>query len=94
MIASTGSDEKVDYLKSELGVDVAFNYKKTSVWDVLKEHGPVDIYYDNVGEEQLDAAMKYARGTGARFIVSNSSVLTFYRTDLHHKLDVRAINRL
>ena len=51
VIGSTGEDEKLKYL-AELGVDVAFNYKKQSVWDVLKEHGPIDLYYDNAGGEQ------------------------------------------
>lgn len=47
VIASTGSDEKVAYLKNEIGVDVAFNYKTTSVASVLEKHGPLDIYWDN-----------------------------------------------
>lgn len=69
VIGSTGDDAKVKYLKEELGVDVAFNYKTESVWDVLKEHGPIDIYFDNVGGEQLDAALLYARQKGARILV-------------------------
>lgn len=48
VIGSTGDDSKVKYLKEELGADVAFNYKKQSVWDVLKENGPIDVYFDNV----------------------------------------------
>lgn len=67
VIGSTGNDEKVEYLK-EIGVDIAFNYKKESVWDVLKEHGPIDIYFDNVGGEQLDAAILYA-AKKSRFLV-------------------------
>lgn len=35
-IGSTGDDAKVAYLK-DLGVDVAFNYKKTDTRAVLKE---------------------------------------------------------
>ena len=31
VVASTGSDEKVDWLKNELNVDHAFNYKKTDI---------------------------------------------------------------
>lgn len=68
VIGSTGDDAKVKYLK-ELGVDVAFNYKKESVWDVLKENGPIDIYFDNTGGEQLDAALLHAAPQDARFIV-------------------------
>lgn len=69
VIGSTGDDNKMKYLKEELGVDVAFNYKKQSVWDVLKENGPIDIYFDNVGGEQLDAALEAATPKGSRFIV-------------------------
>lgn len=39
------------------------------MWDVLREHGPIDVYYDNVGGEQLDAALNEA-AYGARFLVS------------------------
>ncbi|GJJ06760.1 hypothetical protein Clacol_000956 [Clathrus columnatus] len=57
VIASAGSDEKVDYVKS-LGADVAFNYKTKSTREVLDElgHG-IDIYWDNVGGEILEAAI-------------------------------------
>ncbi|KAG9075490.1 hypothetical protein FRC06_010065, partial [Ceratobasidium sp. 370] len=46
VIGSAGSDDKVEYLKS-IGVDVAFNYKKTKISDVLAKEGPIDIYWDN-----------------------------------------------
>jgi NADPH-dependent curcumin reductase CurA len=68
VIASAGSQEKIDYIKS-LGADVVFNYKETKVADVLKNEGPVDVYWDNVGGESLDAALLYS-STKARFIVS------------------------
>jgi len=57
VIASAGSDAKVEYLKSELGVDIPFNYKTTSTAEVLKRNGPINIYWDNVGAETLDAAI-------------------------------------
>ncbi|KAI0319232.1 alcohol dehydrogenase [Amylostereum chailletii] len=66
VIGSTGSDEKVMYARS-LGVDVAFNYKKESTEEILKREGPIDIYWDNVGGEALDLALKYA-SDGAQFI--------------------------
>lgn len=40
VIASAGADSKVEYMRS-LGADVAFNYKTTSIVEVLKEHGPL-----------------------------------------------------
>ncbi|KAF4562600.1 hypothetical protein EYR36_003994 [Pleurotus pulmonarius] len=66
VIASAGSDEKVEFMK-KIGVDVAFNYKTTSTVKVLEEHGPIDIYWDNVGGETLEAALDAATNF-ARFI--------------------------
>lgn len=42
IIASAGSQQKVDILKS-IGADVAFNYKEQDVNKVLAEHGPIDM---------------------------------------------------
>ncbi|KAF9026631.1 alcohol dehydrogenase [Hymenopellis radicata] len=56
VIASTGSDAKVEFLK-EIGADVAFNYKTTDTLEVLEREGPLDIYWDNVGGSILDAAL-------------------------------------
>ncbi|KZV72729.1 alcohol dehydrogenase [Peniophora sp. CONT] len=67
VIASSGSDEKVQFAR-ECGADVSFNYKTQSAEEILKEHGPIDIYYDNVGGETLDLALKYA-SKKAHFIV-------------------------
>lgn len=43
VIASAGSDEKVKWIKEELGADVAFNYKTTSTAEVLAKEGPIDM---------------------------------------------------
>ncbi|KAH7919465.1 alcohol dehydrogenase [Leucogyrophana mollusca] len=66
VIASAGSDEKVKFMK-ELGADVAFNYKTTNTLQVLEKEGPIDVYWDNVGGETLEAALE-AAATNARFI--------------------------
>ena len=67
VVGSAGSDEKVNFLK-ELGVNVAFNYKTTDTREILKKEGPIDIYWDNVGGDILDAALENAN-TGARVII-------------------------
>ncbi|QRW25956.1 Zinc-binding dehydrogenase [Rhizoctonia solani] len=67
VIASVGSDDKVDFLKS-IGVDAAFNYKTQSIADVLAKEGPIDIYWDNVGGPTLEAALD-ACNTNARIVV-------------------------
>lgn len=42
VIASTGSDEKIGFMK-EIGADVVFNYKTTNTRDVLAREGPIDM---------------------------------------------------
>ncbi|CEL53376.1 Zinc-type alcohol dehydrogenase-like protein PB24D3,08c OS=Schizosaccharomyces pombe (strain 972 / ATCC 24843) GN=SPAPB24D3.08c PE=3 SV=1 [Rhizoctonia solani AG-1 IB] len=56
VIASVGSDDKVDFLKS-ISVDVPINYKKQNVADILAKEGPIDIYWDNAGGPTLEAAL-------------------------------------
>jgi len=68
VIASAGSEEKIQFCK-DLGADVAFNYKTTSVKEVLAKEGPINIYFDNVGGETLDAALDAAT-SDARIIIS------------------------
>ncbi|CAZ85126.1 unnamed protein product [Tuber melanosporum] len=69
VIGSVGSDEKVAYIKNELKFDAAFNYKTTSTDDALGKYAPdgIDIYYDNVGGEALDAALAHGN-LNARFV--------------------------
>ena len=58
VIGSVGSDEKLDYIKS-LNFDSGFNYKKESPKDALARLAPdgIDIYYENVGGDHLEAAL-------------------------------------
>ncbi|KAJ7582223.1 hypothetical protein C8J56DRAFT_957260 [Mycena floridula] len=71
VIGSAGSEEKVQFMKS-LGADVAFNYKTTDTAAILAKEGPVDIYWDHVGGEVLDAALFHA-ANHARFIITGQS---------------------
>ena len=63
VIGSVGSQEKLDFIKVKLGFDAGFNYKTEKAEEALKrvlgELGKtgLDVYYDNVGGEQLDAAL-------------------------------------
>lgn len=59
VIGSVGSDDKLDFILKELEFDGGFNYKKEKTEDALERLAPdgVDIYYDNVGGEQLEAAI-------------------------------------
>ncbi|KAL4947138.1 hypothetical protein BDW69DRAFT_123772 [Aspergillus filifer] len=59
VIGSVGSDEKLDYILKDLGFDGGFNYKKEKPGDALARLAPngIDIYYENVGGEHLEAAL-------------------------------------
>jgi NADPH-dependent curcumin reductase CurA len=59
VIGSVGSDNKLDFIIQELKFDGGFNYKKEKPADALKRLAPngVDIYYENVGGEQLEASI-------------------------------------
>ena len=59
VIGSVGSDDKLDFIKEELNFDDGFNYKKEKPSDALRRLAPkgIDIYFENVGGEQLDAAI-------------------------------------
>ncbi|CAF3923397.1 unnamed protein product [Rotaria sp. Silwood1] len=51
VIGFAGSDEKCHWLTKDLKFDYAFNYKKISLDDALKQAAPkgVDVFFDNVG---------------------------------------------
>jgi hypothetical protein len=62
VVGSAGSDDKVARLR-ELGYDAGFNYKTTPVRDGLREAAPdgIDVYFDNVGGDHLEAAISSLR---------------------------------
>jgi NADPH-dependent curcumin reductase CurA len=60
VIGSAGSAEKVEWLRS-LGVE-AFNYRETPVKEALRDG--IDAYFDNVGGDQLEAAITALRPFG------------------------------
>ena len=63
VIGSAGSDDKVKFLREECGFDAAFNYKAGPVLEQLNAVAPegIDVYFDNVGGETLEAALSALR---------------------------------
>lgn len=60
VVGSAGSDQKVALLKEKLGFDEAFNYNhQKDLKSTLAKYFPngIDIYFDNVGDEMLEAAV-------------------------------------
>jgi NADPH-dependent curcumin reductase CurA len=69
VIGSAGGADKVAFVK-ELGADACIDYKAGPVLPQLMEAAPdgIDVYFDNVGGEHLDAAFATAR-QWARFAI-------------------------
>jgi len=59
VVGIAGGPAKCEWVVQELGFDACIDYKGGSVKDGLKQHCPqgVDIYFDNVGGEILDAVL-------------------------------------
>lgn len=66
VIGSVGSDEKLDFILNDLGFDKGFNYKKESPSDALDRLAPngIDIYFENVGGDHLEAALTHMNVDG------------------------------
>lgn len=63
VIGIAGGKDKCNYLVSELGFDAAIDYKTENVGKAIKTHCPkgVDVFFDNVGGDILDAALANLR---------------------------------
>lgn len=69
VVGVAGGPEKGEWL-SELGFDAVVDYKAEPVGRALRRAAPegVDVYFDNVGGETLDAALARLR-RGARVVI-------------------------
>lgn len=63
VVGSAGSAEKIETATSRYGFDAAINYKDGAVRKLLREHfgrengEGIDVYFDNVGGDHLEAAL-------------------------------------
>ena len=66
VLGSAGSADKVALLRDELGFDYAFDYHTPDLLSPLREGAPdgLDVYFDNVGAEHLQAAIMHMRPFG------------------------------
>jgi len=69
VIGSAGGSEKCDFVRL-LGADAVVDYKSGPLLKQLAEAAPkgIDVYFDNVGGDHLDAALALAR-KDARFAI-------------------------
>ncbi|TWS18432.1 NADP-dependent oxidoreductase [Tsukamurella asaccharolytica] len=70
VIGSAGSDAKCQWLVDDLGFDKAINYRSGPIADSLAAAAPngIDVYFDNVGFDHLEAALQVANNS-ARFAI-------------------------
>ena len=59
VVGSTGAEDKVRWLKDEVGLDAVINYKAEPIGPALEAATPkgIDVYFENVGGAHLDAAL-------------------------------------
>jgi NADPH-dependent curcumin reductase CurA len=59
VVGIAGTDEKCKWIVDELGFDAAVNYKTEPLRETLRQRcsGGIDVYFDNVGGETLDAVL-------------------------------------
>ncbi|WP_421930615.1 NADP-dependent oxidoreductase [Phenylobacterium sp.] len=59
VVGTTGSDDKVAWLRDEVGLDAVINYKTQPLAEAVKAATPkgIDVYFENVGGAHLDAAL-------------------------------------
>lgn len=88
VIGSVGNDKKLDFILKELKFDAGFNYKEEKPGDALKRLAPdgIDIYYENVGGEQLEAALNAMRDFG-RIIACG--MISQYNLEPGHEYPIR-----
>lgn len=75
VIGSAGSARKVERLTSTYGYDAAFNYKDAPIREQLPEVVPegIDVYYDNVGGDHLEAAIDVMNRDGRAVLCGSIS---------------------
>ena len=75
VVGSAGSPEKVRWLTEELGFDAAFDYHDDRVVKLLAQAAPhgIDVFFDNVGGEHLEAAISHMKLHGRAAICGSIS---------------------
>ncbi|KAF9302264.1 hypothetical protein BGZ74_005579 [Mortierella antarctica] len=73
VVGSAGSDDKMQYLLENIGLDACFNYKTQDARAELAKAAPqgLDIYIDLVGNETLDIALEKIKDNGLVVAVGN-----------------------
>lgn len=70
VIGIAGSDNKIDFLENELGIDKGINYKSGDLQKSIKHACPdgIDVFFDNVGGDIFDAVFEHIN-KNARIVI-------------------------
>ncbi|MEP7191573.1 MAG: NADP-dependent oxidoreductase [Actinomycetota bacterium] len=76
VVGSAGGLEKTSWLLDEAGFDAAIDYKATPIRKGLAQAAPegIDVYFDNVGGDHLEAAITALRPRGRAAICGMISI--------------------
>jgi NADPH-dependent curcumin reductase CurA len=82
VVGIAGTEEKCEWISRELGFDAAVNYRTEDVAKALAQACPegIDVYFDNVGGEILDAALGLMNNFGR--IVACGMISQYNNTEL------------
>ncbi|KAK6222979.1 zinc-binding dehydrogenase [Colletotrichum tabaci] len=93
VIGSVGSDEKLDFITKDLGFDAGFNYKNEKPADALPRLAPngIDIYFENVGGDHLEAALTSMNVEGR---VAVCGMISNYNTPADQQQGIKGLMQL
>ena len=92
VIGIAGTDDKCSWLRDELKIDAALNYKSPSFREEFKKTvGHLDVFFDNVGGEILDLALSRLKQSARITLCGefSTSRLPKKKTTSHQWNDVR-----
>lgn len=80
VVGIAGGQKKCQYVTEKLGFDACIDYKNEDIYSAIKQHCPdgVDVYFDNVGGDILDAALANL-AMNARVVICGA--ISQYNTD-------------
>lgn len=83
VIGIAGGPEKCAYLVNDIGADAAIDYKTGDVGGQIRALAPdgIDVFFDNVGGEILDAALDNLRETGGSRVVICGAISQYQNFD-------------
>ncbi len=83
VVGIAGTDEKLELMKDKFGFDKGINYKTTDdIKKAISDACPdgVDVYFDNVGGEILDAAMENINKDGR--VINCGAIALYNKTEV------------